>query len=59
MKKIQGVSLAILGVCMLFFGSIWYVSNSQSIGDVKIPSVPRQSCLNKNKEKHMKKHRKN
>jgi hypothetical protein len=42
----------------LLVGAWALFSRVQSVGDIKIPNIPKQSCLEHNKEKHMKKTKK-
>ncbi|OIP58979.1 MAG: peptide-methionine (S)-S-oxide reductase, partial [Candidatus Moranbacteria bacterium CG2_30_45_14] len=54
MNTSKKIVLVVSGVCIIV-GGIWYSRGIQIVGDVKIPSIPKQSCLEHNKEKHMKK----
>lgn len=54
MNRIHGVVIIILGLALGALG-YWYISQDKIVGDVKIPSIPKQSCLEHNSEKHMKK----
>lgn len=46
--------LALIGGFLLV-GAWVLFSRVHSVGDIKIPNIPKQSCLEHNKEKHMKK----
>lgn len=48
------IIFVVSGVCIIV-GGIWYSRGIQTVGDIKIPSIPKQSCLEHNTEKHMKK----
>lgn len=50
--KMLGMILLLVG---LFVGGWWYINSNNVLGDIKIPSIPKQSCVEKNTEKHMKK----
>lgn len=52
--KTKILGAVILGIG-LFAGGWWYVRDVEMSGDIKIPSIPKQSCLERNAEKHMKK----
>lgn len=54
MKTLQITISAIIGLLIILSG-VWYVKNNNDVGGIKIPSIPKQSCLEHNKEKHMKK----
>lgn len=47
-----GMILFLVG---LFVSGWWYINSNNVLGDIKIPSIPKQSCVEKNTEKHMKK----
>ena len=48
------IGFFILGACVVV-GGIWYAKGYRTVGEVKIPSVPKQSCLEHNQDKHMRK----
>ncbi len=50
----RNVIFLLLGVCVAS-GGVWYAKGHRTLGEVKIPSVPKQSCLEHNQEKHMQK----
>lgn len=54
MKIVQKVVYGVLGASIIF-GGAWYMRDVETVGEVKIPSIPKQSCLEHNREKHMKK----
>ncbi|MDP2838306.1 MAG: peptide-methionine (R)-S-oxide reductase MsrB [Candidatus Moranbacteria bacterium] len=54
MKHTSVLLFAIVGTVMVIGGG-WYKQQTQIVGDLKIPSIPKQSCLEHNTEKHMKK----
>lgn len=54
MKILRKIAFGILGVSIVL-GGVWYMKDTKTIGEVKIPSIPKQSCVEKNTEKHMKK----
>lgn len=54
MNRAHAVSFIIVGILIVIAGT-WYTNGTKSLGGVKIPSIPKQSCLETNKEKHMKK----
>lgn len=55
MKKSYRVTFIGVGLLILVIAGIWYTQGYRIFGDVKIPSIPKQSCLAHNTEKHMKK----
>ncbi|MGB4942781.1 MAG: peptide-methionine (R)-S-oxide reductase MsrB [Candidatus Moraniibacteriota bacterium] len=54
MKQLTSVAVFVLGGCLLV-GGIWYANQIWTAGVVKIPSIPKQSCLDHNNGQHMKK----
>ncbi len=54
MNILRNVVFLLLGACVVV-GGVWYAKGYRTLGEVKIPSVPKQSCLEHNQEKHMQK----
>ncbi len=54
MKLSQKIWFVVLGIGIVL-GGAWYLDDTQSVGGVKIPSIPKHSCLTHNTDKHMKK----
>ena len=54
MSRAYAVPFIVVGILIVIAGA-WYTNGIKSLGNVKIPSIPKQSCLEHNKEKHMKK----
>lgn len=52
MKTFQKICFLVLGLSVVVAGA-WYASGSRTIGEVKLPSIPKQNCLEHNKAKHM------
>lgn len=48
------VLISIIFVLAIALG-YWYMKNERVVGDIKIPSIPKQNCLEHNKNTHMKK----
>ncbi len=48
------LGMILIGIGLSAYGW-WYVNDTKTVGDIKIPSIPKQSCLEHNSEKHMKK----
>jgi peptide methionine sulfoxide reductase msrA/msrB len=56
MRKTSKMIVAVIGLLFLFIvGTTWYAKTEQSISEIKIPSIPKQSCLDHNDGQHMKK----
>lgn len=55
MKETHKISLGVIGFFLIVIGVGWLVKKSEGIKEIKIPSIPKQSCLERNSEKHMKK----
>ena len=54
MRRAHRILFIVVGILIVIAGA-WYTNGTKSLGNVKIPSIPKQSCLEHNKEKHMKK----
>ncbi|MFZ1719851.1 MAG: peptide-methionine (R)-S-oxide reductase MsrB [Candidatus Moraniibacteriota bacterium] len=48
-------SIGMFLVGAIVVGGVFLSGKYRSVSDIKIPSIPKQSCLEKNNEKHMKK----
>lgn len=54
MRRIYFIVLSAL-VGLILVGGYWYMKGTRTVGEVKIPSIPKQSCLDYSQRKHMKK----
>lgn len=54
MKITYGITIIIIGIVAVVLG-YGCMKQDQTAGGLKIPSIPKQSCLEHNQEKHMKK----
>lgn len=55
MKILRLLPYALIGFSVIIL-SVWYIrSHDNSIGRIKVPSIPKQTCLEHNATKHMKK----
>lgn len=53
MNKTRIVFISFVGLLGIT-GGYWYAQNDRTVNDIKIPSIPKQGCLARNQEKHMK-----
>ena len=56
MGILRKIAVGILGFGIVL-GGVWYVRYPGKIAEIKIPSIPKESCLEHNADKHMKKTR--
>lgn len=54
MNRIYIVVIGLVSLLVIVLG-YRYVQGDRTVGDLKIPSIPKQSCLEHNTDKHMKK----